>query len=89
MPVCFGEKNKAMTAFSPFQALTTALAGSIGTGNIVGVATALTLGGPGAICWMWISALLGMMTIYAETVLGMKYRKKIKTENGLAALCIT
>ncbi len=45
-------------------------------GQYCGVATALTLGGPGAIFWMWISALLGMMTIYAETVLGMKYRKR-------------
>lgn len=57
-----------------FQALTTALAGSIGTGNIVGVATALTIGGPGSIFWMWISAFLGMMTVFAENVLGMKYR---------------
>jgi AGCS family alanine or glycine:cation symporter len=61
---------------SSFQALTTALAGSIGTGNIVGVATALTLGGPGAIFWMWVSALLGMMTIWGETVLAVKYRVK-------------
>ncbi len=83
------EKKQSNDGISPFQALPTALAGSIGTGNIVGVATALTLGGPGAIFWMWISALLGMMTIYAETVLGMKYRKKIRTENGLAAPCIT
>ncbi len=60
---------------SSFQALTTALAGSIGTGNIVGVATALTLGGPGAIFWMWVSAGLGMATMYAETVLGMRYRQ--------------
>ena len=61
---------------TPFQSVTTALAGSIGTGNIVGVATAITLGGPGAIFWMWISALFGMMTIYAETVLGLRYRTK-------------
>lgn len=74
----FRRKKQSNDGISPFQALTTALAGSIGTGNIVGVATALTLGGPGAIFWMWISALLGMMTIYAETVLGMKYRKKDK-----------
>ncbi len=73
---CQKARDKKQAGISPFQALTTALAGSIGTGNIVGVATALTLGGPGAIFWMWISALLGMMTIFAETVLGMKYRRK-------------
>lgn len=61
---------------TPFQSVSTALAGSIGTGNIVGVATAITLGGPGAIFWMWVSAFFGMMTIYAETVLGLKYRTK-------------
>ena len=79
----FQRKKQSNDGISPFQALTTALAGSIGTGNIVGVATALTLGGPGAIFWMWISALLGMMTIYAETVLGMKYRKKDKNGKWL------
>ena len=52
-----------------FQAIATALAGSIGTGNIVGVATALTAGGPGALFWMWASAGLGMMTVYAENYL--------------------
>ncbi|MCS3900538.1 alanine/glycine:cation symporter family protein [Methanococcus voltae] len=59
---------------SPFQALTTALSATIGTGNIVGVATAFTLGGPGAIFWMWIAALFGMATKYAEAVLAVKYR---------------
>ncbi len=52
-----------------FQAISTALAGSIGTGNIVGVAAAITAGGPGAIFWMWVSALLGMMTVFAENYL--------------------
>ncbi|HIS68438.1 MAG TPA: sodium:alanine symporter family protein [Candidatus Gallacutalibacter stercoravium] len=61
-------------AISPFQAMSTALAGAIGTGNIVGVATAITLGGPGAIFWMWVAAVLGMMTVYAENLLGVKYR---------------
>lgn len=61
---------------SPFQAVTTALAGTIGTGSIAGVATALVAGGPGAIFWMWISALLGMVTKYAEIVLSIKYREK-------------
>ena len=57
-----------------FQSACTALAATIGTGNIVGVATALTAGGPGALFWMWISALIGMATGYAETMLGIKYR---------------
>lgn len=60
---------------SPFQSLMTALAATIGTGNIVGVSTALVLGGPGAIVWMWISALFGLSTKYAESVLAVKYRR--------------
>ncbi|MBS4536395.1 sodium:alanine symporter family protein [Clostridium sp. D2Q-14] len=63
---------------SPFQALTTALAASIGTGNIVGVATAIAAGGPGALFWMWITAFFGMATKYAETVLAIKYRIRKK-----------
>jgi len=68
-------KDKAGTGISPFQALTTALAGTMGVGNISGVATALVAGGPGAIAWMWISALLGMATKYAEIFLAVKYRR--------------
>ena len=60
------------------QAACTALAATIGTGNIVGVATALTAGGPGAIFWMWVSALIGMMTAYSETWLGIRYRYRNK-----------
>ncbi len=60
---------------SPFQALTTALAATIGTGNIAGVATAIHLGGPGAIFWMWVCALFGMATKYAEAVLAVEYRQ--------------
>ncbi|ABM61393.1 alanine/glycine:cation symporter family protein [Halorhodospira halophila] len=60
---------------TPFQALTTALSATIGTGNIAGVATAITLGGPGAVFWMWITALVGMATKYAEAVLAVKYRE--------------
>lgn len=59
---------------TPFQTACTALAATIGTGNIVGVATALTAGGPGALFWMWISALIGMITAYVETALGQQYR---------------
>lgn len=60
---------------SPFQALTTALAATVGTGNIAGVATAITLGGPGAIFWMWVSALFGMTTKFFEIVLAVHYRR--------------
>lgn len=68
---------------SHFQALMTALAATVGTGNIVGVATAVVLGGPGALVWMWLSALVGMVTKYAEAVLAVKYR--ITDENGQMA----
>lgn len=60
---------------SPFNALMTALSATIGTGNIAGVATAVSVGGPGAIFWMWITALLGMATKYAEAVLAVNYRE--------------
>ena len=63
-------------AISQFQALATALAATVGTGNIVGVATAIAAGGPGAIFWMWVSAFFGMMTKYAEIVLGIYFRHK-------------
>ena len=68
------EKNDK--AISQFQSLCTALAATIGTGNIVGVATAILSGGPGAIFWMWAMAILGMMTNYSENVLGIFYRRK-------------
>lgn len=69
-------KTKDKKAITQFQAMSTALAATIGTGNIAGVASAITAGGPGAIFWMWISAFFGMMTNYAENVLGIYYRKK-------------
>ena len=59
---------------SPFQALPTALAGSLGTGNILGVVVAITVGGPGSLFWMWASALLGMMTVFAENLLAARHR---------------
>lgn len=65
---------------SPFSALMTALAATIGTGNIAGVATAIFLGGPGAVFWMWMTALVGMATKYAEAVCAVRYR--IKDERG-------
>jgi AGCS family alanine or glycine:cation symporter len=61
---------------SPFNALMTSLAATIGTGNIAGVATAIYLGGPGAIFWMWMTALVGMATKYAEAVLAVRYREQ-------------
>lgn len=65
---------------SPFQALCTALAATVGTGNLVGVAGAMTIGGPGAIFWMWICALLGMTTKFAEATLAIRFR--MRDENG-------
>ncbi|MEZ5583678.1 MAG: sodium:alanine symporter family protein [Candidatus Competibacteraceae bacterium] len=65
---------------SHFQALMTALSATVGTGNIAGVATAIAIGGPGALFWMWITGLVGMATKYAEAVLAVKYR--IKDANG-------
>jgi alanine or glycine:cation symporter, AGCS family len=61
---------------SHFAALMTALAATVGTGNIVGVATAISLGGPGAVFWMWMTGLVGMVTKYSEAVLAIKYREK-------------
>jgi len=69
-----GKADKDKGDISPFQALMTALSATIGTGNIAGVATAIFLGGPGAIFWMWITALFGMATKYGEAVLAVKYR---------------
>lgn len=75
----FGAKGRANAKdgdVSPFQALMTALAATIGTGNIVGVATAISLGGPGALFWMWVIAFLGMATKYSEALLAVKFRVK-------------
>lgn len=69
------KKDDSSGDISPFQSLMTALAATIGTGNIVGVATAMVLGGPGALVWMEISALFGLSTKYAESVLAVKYRE--------------
>ncbi|MDH4071432.1 MAG: alanine:cation symporter family protein, partial [Ignavibacteria bacterium] len=65
---------------TPFQALMTALAATVGNGNVAGVATAIASGGPGAPFWMWMTAVFGMATKYAEGMLGLKYR--IKAEDG-------
>lgn len=72
--------QEAQGDISPYAALTTALAATIGTGNIVGVATAVALGGPGAVFWMWLTGVLGMATKYSEALLAVKYR--VQTEDG-------
>jgi len=66
---------------TPFQALTTALASTIGTGNIIGVSTAIIIGGPGAVFWMWLSACFGMITIFTENILSIHFRKYDKNGN--------
>ena len=68
--------TKSQKSLSPFQAVATALAGTMGVGNLVGVATAMVAGGPGAIFWMWISAFFGMATKYAEVFLAVIYRRR-------------
>ncbi len=75
------QKEEEGGAISSFQAVSSAMAATIGVGNIAGVSTALALGGPGAVFWMWISALVGMATKFGEASLGVKYRK-IDPETG-------
>ena len=70
-----GRESSGEGQISPFNALMTSLSATIGTGNIAGVATAVFLGGPGALFWMWMTALVGMATKYAEAVLAVKYRE--------------
>jgi hypothetical protein len=73
-----GRKSQGSGEISPFAALSTALSGQVGTGNLAGVATAITLGGPGAIFWMWITALIGMALAFAEGALAIRYREKTR-----------
>lgn len=72
----FSKKEAADGAITPFQAVCTALAATVGTGNIAGVAGAIAIGGPGAVFWMWCSALLGMCTKFAEVTLAVRFREK-------------
>lgn len=72
----FSKEDIAEGAMSPFQAVCTALAATVGTGNIAGVAGAIALGGPGAVFWMWVSAFLGMCTKFAEVTLAVHFRGK-------------
>ncbi|MBQ1255067.1 MAG: sodium:alanine symporter family protein, partial [Clostridia bacterium] len=71
-------KKRDKKAISQFQALCTALAATVGTGNIAGVAAAIVIGGPGAVFWMWVAAFFGMMTNYSENVLGIFFRRRNK-----------
>jgi alanine or glycine:cation symporter, AGCS family len=81
--ISFSHKHEGAGDVSHFGALMIALAATIGTGNIVGVATAITAGGPGAVLWMWLTGVFGIATKYSEAVLSVKYR--ITTKEGLMA----
>ena len=70
-----GRRAEGEGDITPFNALMTSLSATIGTGNIAGVGTAIAMGGPGALFWMWCTALVGMATKYAEAVLAVKYRE--------------
>ena len=74
LKLIFTARNTGNGDINSFKALCTALAATVGTGNIVGVATAIKAGGPGALFWMWMAAFFGMATKYAEGVLAVKYR---------------
>jgi AGCS family alanine or glycine:cation symporter len=78
-----GRKAEAEGDITPFNALMTSLSATIGTGNIAGVATAIALGGPGALFWMWCTALVGMATKYAEAVLAVRYRETDEQGNHI------
>ena len=75
LKMILAKKDSSEGDVTPFQSLMIALSATVGTGNIVGVATAMVLGGPGALVWMWISAAFGLSTKYAESVLAVKYRE--------------
>ena len=79
MLASFGERERA-GGVSPFRALTLALGGTLGVGNIVGVSSAIVLGGAGAVLWMWVSAFLAMILKYSEVVLALLHRRKRKDE---------
>ena len=81
--ISFSRTKEGEGDISQFGALTTALAATIGTGNIIGVATAISLGGPGAVLWMWLTGVFGIATKYSEALLSVKYR--IIAPNGTMA----
>ena len=74
----FGKQKAGKGEVTPFQAMTTALAGTVGTGNIAGVTGAIFIGGPGAVFWLWVSALVGMVTKYSAVLLSVRYRERNK-----------
>ena len=78
-----GRKSEAEGDITPFNALMTSLSATVGTGNIAGVATAIALGGPGALFWMWCTALVGMATKYAEALLAVRYRETDEQGNHI------
>ena len=75
------KKKRDRNAVSQFEAFSAAISGTVGTGNIIGVTSAILTGGPGAVLWMWISAFFGMVTNYSENVLGLFYRRQEKDGN--------
>ncbi len=75
------QKDGRLNSVSQFEAFSTAISGTVGTGNIIGVVSAILTGGPGAVFWMWISAFFGMVTNYSENVLGLYFRKKDRDGN--------
>ncbi|MBR1865576.1 MAG: sodium:alanine symporter family protein [Lachnospiraceae bacterium] len=77
----FSRTENTATGITPYEALATALAATIGTGNIIGVSTAVAIGGPGAVFWCWITGILGIATCYAEAFLSVRYR--VKNTDGL------
>jgi alanine or glycine:cation symporter, AGCS family len=84
-----GRKAEGAGEITPWQAVSTALSGQVGTGNLAGVATAITLGGPGAIFWMWVTAIVGMAAAFAETSLAVRYREQHPTATSTVARCTT
>lgn len=82
-----GSNKSGDNTISPFQTMTTSLSATMGTGNIVGVASAIIIGGAGAIFWLWISAILGMALIYVENYLGIKYRTTLKDGSTVGGAC--
>ena len=89
LKLIFCAKNDGRGDVNSFKALCTALAATVGTGNIVGVATAIKAGGPGALFWMWLAAFFGMATKYAECLLAVKYRTVDAMAISPAVRCIT
>ena len=82
-------KSAGKEGMSSFQSLATAIAAQVGTGNLAGAATALISGGPGAIFWMWVSAFLGMATIFVEASLGQKYKTTTVAHNTIGMVIVT